>query len=226
MINNTQVQSLTSDLTVLLPAYNEEKTIGLVIDEIRSLPVKCDIVVLDGYSTDDTYNIAAWKGVPILTGPKKGKGNAIRFGFKLVTTPYIIMLDSDYTYPILYICEVYRNLKMGYDVVIGYRKWKEKGSMTLTNKFGNWCLSTIASIVHRKKVYDVCSGMWGFKRGVLDTFTLESEGFTLEAELFINAVKNECNIGQIPIIYRARLEGSSPKLKLSDGFKIGWTLIK
>jgi len=68
--------------------------------------------------------------------------------------------------------------------------------------------------------------MWGFRRDALKKFKLTSPKFTLEADFFVNAVKTKCNITQIPISYRARVDGSLPKLKVSDGFDIGWFLIK
>jgi hypothetical protein len=68
--------------------------------------------------------------------------------------------------------------------------------------------------------------MWGFNTNKLKTFNLNSKGFTLEAELFSNSVKNKCKIGQIPVGYRSRLGNSRPKLKVSHGFEIAWTLVK
>ena len=215
-----------NELTVILPAYNEEKAIGKVIDEIRSLPVKCDILVVDNLSTDDTYNITFYKEVKVVVEPLKGKGNAIRTGFKLVKTPYVVMMNSDYTYPVKYIPFFYELLSKGYDVVVGYRYWRAKDSMSLANSFGNKALSLLASILYRKRIKDVCTGLWGFRREVLDKFKIESTGFTLEAELFTEVVKHECNLTQTPICYWSRQDGSKAKLRIWDGFKIGWFLIK
>jgi len=87
-------------------------------------------------------------------------------------------------------------------------------------------LSLLATILFRRRVRDVCTGMWAFQRGVLDKFELESGGFTLEADLFVNCVRNRCRIKQVPIDYRARLDGSLPKLRIVDGVNIGAFLIK
>ncbi len=72
---------------------------------------------------------------------------------------------------------------------------------------------------------DVCSGMWGFRKESLEKFNLVSNGFTLEADLFVNSIANKCVIFQTPIHYRKR-SGGSPKLKIWDGFKIAWFLVK
>lgn len=221
----TKIDGIRSDLTILLPSLNEEQTIGLVIDEIRSLPVNSYIIVIDS-GTDSTFSVAKEKGVFTVITPPRGKGFAIRRGFDLAITPYIIMLDADYTYPAEYIPIIYEFLKEGADIVVGYRWDKASGSMTLTNTIGNKLLSLMASILYRRKVYDVCSGMWGFRKEALRRFNLRSNGFTLEAELFTKIVKNNYKFIQVPISYRTRLYGSKAKLKVSDGFKIGWFLLE
>lgn len=216
-----------NEVTVILPAYNEEESIGKVIDEIKALPVHCEILVIDNNSMDDTYNICVRKGVKVVTEPNPGKGNAMKRGFGLVGTPYVVMMNSDYTYPAEYLQTIYRLLRVSkYDVIIGSRQIKEKGSMSYANTFGNFCLSLLASILYGYRINDVCSGMWGFKKDTLDKFCIRSKGFTLEAELFTKIIKHRCRIFQIPIGYRSRQKGSKAKLKIWDGFKIGWFLIK
>jgi len=215
-----------SDLTIILPTYNEEGAVGLVIDEIKALSLNCNILVVDGNSIDETSNIVAWKKVPMMIDSGEGKGSAMQQGFKAVKTPYVIMMDSDYTYPAEYIPLMYYLLISGYNVVTGYRYSREKDSMTSLNLVGNRMLSFLASILYRYDIIDVCSGMWGFRKEALEGFNLISKGFTFEADLFINARKNNCRISQIPITYRKRPEGSRAKLKVSDGLKIGWFLLR
>lgn len=218
---------MVNELTIILPAYNEEQAIGLVIDEIRSLPVHCNILVVDNGSTDSTSKVALSKKVRVVGELKKGKGNAMRTGFGLVDTPFVVMVNSDYTYPLEYIQTIYGLLKKGYyDVVIGCRQLKEKGSMSSANTLGNFLLSTLASTLYGHRIYDICSGMWGFRKEALEKFEITSTGFTLEADLFVNSLRSRCKVFQIPIGYRPRLNGSKPKLKIHDGLKIGWFLIK
>ena len=203
-----------SEVTVVLPAYNEEEAIGRVIDEIKALPVDCDILVVDNNSSDDTYNIATYKDVKVITEPKKGKGNAMRRAFQLVSTPYIIMMNSDYTYPARYIEPIlYRLSTLDFDVVIGERYERDRQSMSKINALGNRFLSWLASSLYSYKVSDVCTGMWGFKKTTLDKFSLSSDGFTLEADLFVNTARNYCIVDSLPISYRSRTNGSKAKLK-------------
>jgi len=215
-----------SNLTVILPARNEEESIGVVIDEIRALPVKYDILVVDNNSKDDTYNIAFYKEARVVTAELQGKGNAMRKGFRLVNSPYVVMMNSDYTYPAAYIPYFHELLSDGYDVVVGYRRWKQGGSMSLINSFGNKALSLLASILYGKRIRDLCTGLWAFRKEVLDEFEIKSNGFTLEAELFIEVVRHGCDLVQVPISYRTRIGGSRAKLKVWNGFEIGWFLIK
>lgn len=218
---------MESSVTVIIPAYNEEEAIGKVIDEIRSSPVPCQILVGDNNSTDGTYEIAKNKGVTPMRVYRQGKGNVVKALLTQVITPYVIMVDADYTYPVgFYLKAIVSLLELDADVVMCYRAWRQKDSMSRMNSIGNSLLSWLASILYGCKVVDVCTGLWGFKRGALDKFGLTSEGFTLEVEFFANAMERKCCIQQLPIEYRARLGGSKPKLKISDGFRIALFLIK
>ena len=211
------------DITVVLPAYEEEEAIGKVIDDIREVLPDCRILVAYQPSTDRTEAILAEKGVEWITEPKRGKGYAMRTAFRIVDSPVVIMMDSDFTYPAKHIPALVEGLE---DVALGYRDKREPGAMSAANFFGNRVLSLMASILYRRRVYDVCTGMWAFRQGVLDKFELESGGFTLEADLFVNCMRNRCKIRQVPIDYRARMDGSLPKLRIVDGVNIGLFLLK
>lgn len=212
-------------ITVILPTRND-RAVGKVIDEIKVLPFEPKIIVTDYKSTDGTREIALSKGVILVDEPLKGKGIAVRNVMEGITEGYVLLLDADYTYPAWYLTEILRELHSGADVVVGVRAIREEGSMSFLNRVGNFLLSLMASTLFEYRVRDVCSGMWGFRAKALEKFDLTSNGFTLEADFFINAIRNGCRITQVPILYRARLDGSKPKLNLWDGFKIGWFIIK
>lgn len=215
-------------VTVILPAYNEAEAIGQVIDEILEADYPVTILVGDNLSTDGTFEVARGKGVSVVKMNEKGKGGTVQALICLVDAPYLIMIDSDFTYPLgtYNLMRLLSCLNGDSDVVMGYRASREKGSMSLTNQIGNRLLSLLASVLYGRWVRDLCTGMWAFKKESLDKFEIVSEGFTLEADLFTNAVRHHCKIEQIPISYRKRPGSSQAKLKVSDGFKIGWFLIK
>lgn len=212
------------DLTVMLPAYNEEKGIGKVIDEIRALPIEYKILVGDNMSSDETCGVVENRGITPVLVYKKGKGNVIRTLLKYVDTPYVCMVNSDYTYALDQLPEAAALLKF-YDIVLGWRKYKMKGSMSLTNRIGNGLLTGLANLLYGARIHDLCSGLQCFRTDVLRRFNLTSWGYTLEADLFINAVKSGCVAIEVPIKYRPRLEGGRG-IGIVTGLKIGWFLIR
>ena len=219
------------EILIILPALNEEEAIGKVIDEIpkqvlenRGYQVR--ILVADGNSRDRTRQIAQEKGAEVIVESRRGKGRALRTVFERFKADYVFMLDADYTYPATYIPEMLDILEQGYSVVIGSRlKGKiEKGGMSFLNLVGNHLLTLMANILYSTKISDLCTGYWGWKGDIITSLPLVSDGFTIEAELFINLARKGYKIAEIPIYYRRRF--TPPKLKaLRDGIKIGWSLI-
>jgi len=185
-----------------------------------------DILVVNNDSTDTTKEIALNHGCKVLDVPTPGKGNAIRSSLKAITTPYTVMMNSDWTYPARFVTAIYNRLLKGADVVMGSRLLVDKGAMTLGHTLGNLGLSTLASVLYHRDVVDLCTGMWGFKTPILQSFELTSTHFTLEADLFVNCVKRKVVLVDQPIAYRARVDGDRPKLRTMDGMKIGWFLLR
>lgn len=215
-------------ITILLPALNEQLAIKKTIQEVRDYVPNAQIIVVDGYSTDKTVEYAQQSGAEVIMAKERGngKGLAVRTALELIKSDYVVMLDSDFTYPASYINEIVCNLELGYNVVMGYRKYREADSMPLINALGNAGLSFIASVVCKKYVHDLCTGMWGFDKYALNRFCLSAKGFTLEADLFKNAVRSHCKIKQMPITYRARLKDSKTKLNVGHGVEIAKFLIR
>lgn len=217
------------NIIVMIPALNEELAIGLTVKEVKLFIPDSKMVVVDSDSTDATAAIAKKEGAVVINTPRGGKGIAVRYALAQLLgedIAYLIMMDGDYTYPAHHIDTMLRALMGGADVVIGYRHKKALGSMPRVNAIGNKALSLLASLLYGYWVKDVCSGMWGFRTKALKDFRITSKRFTLEADLFVNARRTHCKIAQVPISYRARLSGSVAKLRVSDGIKIGWFLIK
>ena len=219
-------------VSVILPALNEEATIGKVIDEIPRQALAqqgydVSIVVVDGNSPDRTREIAEEKGAEVIIEPRKGKGRAMQAAFQAADADFIFMLDADYTYPATYIPEMLDLLQDGSNVVIGSRlKGKiEKGAMSRLNIIGNRLLTLMAKILYRGKTSDLCTGFWGFRGEVLKDLNLSANGFDFEADLFIQISRASHSITHLPITYRRR--PTKQKLhSLRDGFKIGWKLIR
>ena len=211
-------------IAVLLPTLNEKVSIGRTIKEIQAYLPSAQIVVADS-SADGTAEIAAKLGALVIKVPKAGKGKAVQDvlpGLQLYEK--IIMIDGDYTYPAKYLPRMIWMMDNGADVVVGNRTQFPREAMSHTNQAGNKILSLLASILYFTWMPDVCSGMWGFQQTVIGKFHITSKGFTLEADLFVNAVRTNCRIMTLPIEYRARTDKS--KLTVLDGVKIGLFLIR
>jgi len=220
------------DVCIVIPALNEEETIGMVIDEIpqehmEGRGYKVEIMVVDNDSTDRTRQIAEEKGAKVILEPVRGKGSAIAAAFGSINKDFVFILDADYTYPASYIPEMLQVLEEGYDVVLGsrLRGQIEKEAMTRFNLVGNHLLALLASMLYGTKISDLCTGCWGFRGAVVKDLRLDAVGFELEADLFCQIARKGCRIAEVPIHYRRR--ATPPKLNsIRDGLKIGKTLVR
>ena len=217
-------------VTFILPAFNEEKSLPLLLDSINTFCPDYEIIVVDNNSTDQTSKIAKKYGIKLLYEYKKGKANAIKKGFRNVDANYVVMLDADNTYdPSDAALLLQPLIDDRADLVLGSRMngQRDNGSITQFNLIGNQLLSLIASLLY-SKTSDVCTGFWVFKKEVIEYILevgIESEGFELEAEMFAKVNKGNFRIMEMPIKYRRRID--QPKLSSTkDGWKIFLTLFK
>lgn len=210
-------------VTFLLPAYNEEQSIGILLQKVALYP-KSKVIVVDNNSDDRTAEIAKKRGATVLQEYKQGKGHAIKTGFEHVNTNFAVMIDADDTYDPQDAKKLLKPLMEDKaDVVLGsrIRGKREKGSISPVNLLGNYLISFFASIFF-SRVSDVCTGYWAFKKKVIDQFLQEgmnSDGFDLEVEMFSKVSNNNFRVLEIPILYKKRID--SPKLNsINDGIKI------
>lgn len=219
-------------LTVIIPTRNSP-LVGDVIREIQEAERQPNArnvfrpeIIVAGYRSPAKTRIDTERlGGKFIDVLRKGKVAGLQDAVAYVGTPFCAMVDADTTYPTRYLRIALRELQTGADIVIGYRKWREQGSMSRLNVIGNWGLSILASVLYRHGVRDVCTGMWAFRTEILRKFELTSSGFQLEADLFVNAVRNKCKIVEIPIEYRKKPEYKKG-IGLKEGISIGWFLVK
>jgi len=217
------------ETTFLIPAFNEEKSIGILIDDIKQHYPKSKIIVIDNNSTDNTPKISIEKGAKLIYEKRQGKAHAIIKGFKNSDSNFIVMLDADNTYDPKDAKKLLKPLKKNdADVVLGSRLKGniEKGAISKTNIIGNKIISFTATLLFHP-VSDLCTGYWAFNREVVNYLIetgIECSGFELEAEMFIKVTKKKFKIEEVPITYKNR----SDETKLNsfkDGYKIYRTLI-
>lgn len=196
-------------VSVVIPTMNEEKSIGMVIDDVRkalgdSRPF--EILVVDTDSKDRTKEIAAEKGGVIVDEPRRGYGRAYKTGFEKATGDYIATLDADMTYPagdIPGLLEMLETKELDFITTNRFARM-EKGAMGAKHRFGNWVLSFATRVLFRVKLRDSQSGMWVFRRSVLDRLSVESDGMAFSEELKVEAFRKAKAI-EVPISYGVRM---------------------
>lgn len=210
---------------ILLPTYNEEESIEGMIKRIRKVSRKYEIFVADSESRDRTVEKAKKLGARIISVKGRGKGKAVAVAFGRIDADFLIMMDADGTYPAEEIPEFLEKLN-GCDVVIGSRFAGkiEEGAMKTINKIGNRGLTFLAGLLYERRISDLCTGMWGFRREAYKNVEIRAPHFELEADLFSEAVKKNMRICEVPIVYKKR--GGATKLGLCDGARIAWWLVK
>ncbi len=195
-------------VSVIIPTMNEEKSIGLVIDEVEAAlaNVPHEILVVDTASKDRTREIAIGKGAVVIDEPRRGYGRAYKTGFEKAHGEIIATLDADLTYPAGMIPDLMEKLdRDGFDFITTNRlAGMEKGAMRAKHRFGNWVLSTTFRLFFRIKVKDSQSGMWVFRRAILKDLELKSDGMSMSEELKIEAFRKS-RATEVPITYRPRV---------------------
>ena len=212
------------NITVIIPTLNEAKAIGNVIDEIfeAGIPHK-NIIVVDGGSTDGTIEIARSKGVQVVLQDGTGKSLAIKTGLKYVKTPYVVVMDGDYSYPAKHILDLYAKIVEGHDLVIGARRC-EKGAQHIVYRFGNWVLTKSFNLLFGTKISDVLSGMYIARTEMLREVMFEMPHFSVESEIAAHIATTTGRIAEIPIHYRRRL--GEKKLRIFHGLIIARDMIR
>jgi glycosyltransferase involved in cell wall biosynthesis len=208
---------------VLLPCYNEEATIGAVIDDVRAACPDAEIMVFDNNSTDRSAAIGAEKNVRVVRVSRQGKGNVVRAMLKRVEAEVYVMLDADATYPAARIPDLIKPVLDGTsDMVVGARLASpEAGSFRRFHHTGNVILCRVVSLIWGARLTDVLSGYRAFTSEVARIVPVVSSGFEVETEMTVQALFYDMTISEIDVEYRARPAGSFSKLRsYRDGFAI------
>ena len=219
----------TASVAVLLPCFNEQPTIGKVIDDFRAALPSATIYVYDNNSTDDTARIATQKGAVVKKEPRQGKGNVIRSMFEDIDADVYIMADGDDTYPAEAAPSMVEKILEGYDMVIGDRlssTYFEENKRPFHN-IGNRMVRGAINGLFRANITDVMTGYRAFSFTYVKTYPIQSEGFEVETEMTIHSLDKNIRIYEMPIQYRDRPAGSVSKLDtIGDGIKVLSTIFR
>lgn len=218
------VNYMKSKIAVLIPCYNEGKTIEKVVKDYKKALPEADIYVYDNNSTDDTAKIAENAGAIVKHEYRQGKGNVIRSMFRQIDADCYIMVDGDDTYPAenaREMCNLVLDKKA--DMVVGDRL---SSTYFTENKrpfhnFGNRIVRFLINKLFKNNIKDIMTGYRAFSKEFVKTYPVLSKGFEIETEMTIHAVDKNFLIKEVPVAYRDRPVGSVSKLNTyRDGFKV------
>ncbi len=217
-------------IAILIPCYNEEKTIEKVIKGfIKELP-KAKIYVYDNNSTDKTAKIARKNKAIVRHEPLQGKGNVIRRMFREIDAECYLMVDGDNTYDpkaAKKLCDLVLNKQV--DMAIGDRL---SSTYFTENKrpfhnFGNKIVRFLINKLFKSHINDIMTGYRAFSYDFVKTFPILSRGFEIETEMTIHALDKNFYVSEIPILYKDRESGSESKLNTyRDGFRVIKTILR
>ena len=218
------------EIAVLIPCYNESKTIEKVVRDFRKALPQAVIYVYDNNSKDGTDEIARRAGAVVRYEYQQGKGNVIRRMFREIDAKCYIMTDGDDTYPADEagkLCEAV--LERGADMVVGDRlssSYFEENKRPFHN-FGNSLVRGAINSMFKSDIRDIMTGYRAFSYQFAKTFPVLSSGFEIETEMTIHAADKNMQVDNVVIEYRDRPEGSESKLNTySDGAKVLMSISK
>lgn len=217
-------------IAVLIPCYNESKTIEKVISDYKKALPDADIYVYDNNSTDGTDDIARNAGAIVRYEHRQGKGNVIRTMFREIDADCYLMIDGDDTYPAenaKEMCRLVTEEKV--DMVIGDRLSSTYFSENKRpfHNFGNSLVRSLINKLFHADIKDIMTGYRAFSYPFVKHFPVLSHGFEIETEMTIHALDKNFFLKEVPVQYRDRPTGSVSKLNTySDGFKVLMTIAR
>ena len=215
-------------VSVVIPALNEAENLPHVLPRIPHWVH--EVVLVDGYSTDDTIAVAEklWPGVRVVMQQGPGKGSALRTGFAAATGDIIVMLDADGSTNPAEIPAFIGALLAGADFVKGSRFMQGGGTadMTLLRRLGNWGFTMSVRVLFGGSFSDLCYGYNAFWRKVVDRLELDAEGFEVETMMNVRALYHGLRVAEVPSFEEDRVYGVSNLRTFPDGWRVLKTILR
>ncbi len=209
-------------IAVLIPCYNEEKPIGLVVAAFKEALPGAAIYVYDNNSSDATVSVARDAGAIVRSEPQQGKGNVVRRMFADVDADIYVLVDGDNTYEADAVPRMITMLKeQSLDMVSGCRITEIQEAYRPGHRFGNAMLTGLVATIFGRRTKDMLTGYRVFSRRFVKSFPALSHGFEIETELTVHALELRMPIADCDTAYIDRLPGSDSKLNtIRDGVRI------
>jgi hypothetical protein len=213
-------------ITVVIPCLNEEQGVERIL---RQMPEFVDeVIVVDNGSTDRSAEVARSFGAQVIQEEVRGYGRAYRKGFASARGDLIITLDGDHSYPVdalSYLLEAFLHLEVDFLNASRFPV-RDRRAMSFKHKVGNLILSLAMSVLYFQWVRDSQSGMWVFRRSILERMKLTADGMAFSEEIKIEALKDpRIRFGEISIMYSSRV-GETKLHAWRDGLQNLWFLLK
>lgn len=216
------------EISIVIPCYNEEKTIEKVILDFKKYLPEAKIIVYDNNSTDKSVQLAKNLGIKVMFEKRQGKGNVTKAIFENINSDIYIMVDGDDTYPAEEVSRLLKPiLEDKADMIVGTRlEAATNKTLRPLHQIGNRLILGVINLFFRTKFKDILSGYRIMNKKLIQSVPLLSSGFEIETELTLQALEKGLRIKEIPIKYRERPEGSESKLRtFQDGSKIIFTIM-
>lgn len=217
-------------IAVLIPCYNEEKTIAKVIKDVKEALPEAVIYVYDNNSKDRTVELAQEAGAVVRHEYEQGKGNVVRRMFREIEAECYLMIDGDDTYPLNCARKMVEGvLERQADMVVGDRLSSTYFSENKRpfHNFGNSLVRASINRLFNSDIKDIMTGYRAFSYEFVKTFPVFSSGFQIETEMTIHAVNYRMQVENVVVEYRDRPEGSVSKLNTySDGMKVLFKIVQ
>ncbi len=210
-------------IAILIPCYNEARTIAKVVGDFRREIPEATVYVFDNNSTDRTGDIARSVGAVVIREKKQGKGHVVAAMLEQVDADYYVMVDGDDTYPAERVRDLLRPVMSGAaDMAIGRRETANQAdAYRRFHVLGNWLVRTMINLIFRSKLTDIMSGYRTFSRSTALHLPVIAYGFDIETEMTIQCLYRKWIIREVPVAYRGRPSGSASKLNtFHDGLRV------
>ena len=224
---------MTMLISVIIPAFNEEQTIGQVLAALRDLPLEKQIIVVNDGSTDGTYTVleelrATHELTVVHCQENRGKGFAIRSGLPHVKGEVVVIQDADMELDPADIPELVKPLeKKNVQVVYGSRFLNGRGNASLQNFIANRILATYTNLLYGCRITDESTGYKAFSTELITRLALTCEGFEFCPEVTAKILRAGYCIHEVPVSYVPRTKKQGKKLRFwLDGLFAAWTLLK
>jgi len=212
---------------VLIPCYNEAKTIAKVVRDFKRELPQAEVIVFDNNSTDDSSTLARSAGATVVTIKRKGKGYVVRRMFEMAEADIYVLVDGDDTYSAKDVHKLIEPIVNDEaDMVIGQRVVVSNSAMKLINRIGNFLFSNLFSFCFLVRVKDVLSGYRAFSKQLVNNVPIIMHEFQVEMELTVQSLYRGMRLMEVPTAYKERPDGSISKIHpLKDGGLILFALL-